>query len=182
MDVFEIEKCLDSFSILVDTREQPSERAEKRYSSFSVPYRRQKLDYGDYTYNFTLPDGKELFEPNMNVVGDCVIERKADLVELSQCFCQSRERFKREFERAKENHSKVYLLVENASWENLINGKYNTKFNPKAYFSSITSYMARYDINVIFCKSETSGEMIKNILYREAKERLQNGFYDNMGV
>lgn len=177
MDIFDIRKCLDSMQIIVDTREQPSDRAEKRYSSFSVPYTRQTLGFGDYTYNFTLPSGKCLYEPNTTVQGHCVIERKADLVELSQCFCQSRERFTKEFEKAKEAGSSIYLLVEDASWENLINGRYKTNFNAKAYLASITAWMARYNVKIIFCKAETSGKMIQEILYRELKERLEGGFY-----
>lgn len=165
--------------IVVDSNEQPSDRALKRYESFCVPYRVQKIDYGDYTYNFKLPSGKRIYEPNTRLYPPVSIERKADLVELSQCFCQSRERFTREFERAKQNGAKMYLLVENASWENLINGKYATKYNPKAYFASITAWQDRYGIQTIFCKQETSGKIIKEILYRELKERLEKGYYDS---
>lgn len=41
MNQFEIQDCLDSMEILIDTREQPSKRAEKRYKSFSVPFNRK---------------------------------------------------------------------------------------------------------------------------------------------
>lgn len=178
MELFDIENCLKSMSIIVDNREQPSKKAEQRYSSFSVPYSRQTLSYGDYTYNFILPNGKPLFEPNTTVQGHCIVERKMNLEELSQCFAQQRDRFTREFKRAAENNSSVYLLVENASWENLINGKYKTKFKHQAYFASITAWMARYNCKVVFCKSETSGKLIQEILYRELKERLERGEYD----
>lgn len=177
MDIFQIESCLKSMQIVVDTREQPSKRAEERYNAFSAPYKRQTLSYGDYTYNFRLPSGEWLFNADETIKGHAVVERKQDLMELSQCFCQSRARFEREFERAKECNAAIYLLVENASWENLINGKYATKFNPKAFLASITAWMARYDIKIIFCKAETSGKLIKEILYRELKERLENGKY-----
>lgn len=177
MNNFEIDEVLDSMSILVDTREQPSKRAEKRYQSFSVPYQRMKLEYGDYAYNFSFR-GSALYDGTHKVFPHVVIERKQDLNELSQCFCQSRDRFEREFMRAIDNNASIYLLVEDASWENLINGKYKTRFNPAAYFSSITAWMARYNMKVIFCKSETSGKLIKEILYRELKERLQRGEYD----
>ena len=182
MNNFEIDDCLDSMQIIVDTREQPSERAQRRYESFCVPYTRQTMDYGDYTYNFCLPSGKWLFSASETIKGHVVIERKQDLAELSQCFCQSRGRFEREFQRTKENGATVYLLVEDASWENLINGKYSTRFNSKAFFASITAWMARYDIKIIFCKSETSGKLIKEILYRELKERLERGVYDGLEV
>ena len=173
MNNFEVASCLESMQIIVDSNEQPSERAFKRYNSFGVPYGVQKIDYGDYTYNFKLPNGKWIYEPNTRLYPPVSIERKADLVELSQCFCQSRERFTRGFERAKANKAKMYLLVENASWENLINGKYATKYNPKAYFASITAWQARYGIQTIFCKQETSGKLIKRNIVQRVKRTIR---------
>lgn len=177
MDQLDIENCLQSMTILVDTREQPSDRAKRRYDSFPCPYRRQTLDYGDYTYNFILPSGEELFCPSVKAAGAAIIERKMDLNELSSCFTHDRKRFTAEFERAKEHSAKSYLLVEDSNWENLINGRYKTKFNPKSYFASITAFMARYDITLLFCKHETSGKLIYEVLYRELKERLERGDY-----
>ena len=177
MGPLDIEQCLQSMSILIDTREQPSERAMRRYSDFPCPCRRQTLDYGDYTYNFVFPDGTELFKPTDRAAGVAIVERKMDLNELSNCLTHDRKRFVAEFDRAREHSAKIYLLVEDASWENLINGRYKTKFNPKSYFASVTAFMARYDISPIFCKQETSGKMIHQILYRELKERLERGEY-----
>lgn len=177
MEKLQIEACLKSMIILVDTREQPSDRAQRRYSAFPCPFRRQTLDYGDYTYSFTLPDGTELHPPGSRAKGSAIIERKMGLEELSTCLTHERSRFEAEFERAIANEASIYLLCENSTWENLINGRYATRFNPKSFFSSTTAFMARYRIQPIFCKSETSGKMIHQILYRELKERLENGYY-----
>ena len=38
--------------------------------------------------------------------------------------------------------------------------------------------MIRYNMNVIFCKEETSGRLIKEILFRDLKERLERGEFD----
>lgn len=176
MEQLQIEECLRSMVILVDTREQPSERAKRRYAAFPCPYRRQTLDYGDYTFSFVL-DGKEIYSASERVKGPAVIERKMNLEELSSCFTHDRKRFEAEMVRAKESGSAIYLLTENATWENLINGRYKTKFNSNSFFASITAFMARYGIQVIFCKNETSGRMIHQILYRELKERLERGDY-----
>lgn len=178
MDHFEIDSCLDSMQILVDTREQPSKRAEKRYNAFGCPHSRQKLNYGDYTYNFTLPDGKPLYGKNERIDPDVMIERKMNLEELSQCFCQGRKRFEREMQRAADHGAKIYLLVENATFENLLNGKYKTKFHPAAFTASLFAWSARYNMTPVFCKAETSGKLIKQILFRELKERLSKGLYD----
>lgn len=177
MEVLDIEACLKSMMILIDTREQPTERAEKRYQSFGVPYRRQKLDFGDYTYNFILPNGREYYEVSDSVHPHVMIERKMNLEELSSCLTHDRKRFEAEFERAKQNNSTIWLLVENANWENLSNGKYKTKFNPKAYMASLIAWSIRYDIKIVFCKAETTGRLIKEILYRELKQRLESGEY-----
>lgn len=178
MDKLAIEGCLKSMSVIIDSREQPSERAEQRYKSFGCDYRKQTLDYGDYTYNFILPNGKELFAPDERIKGQVVIERKMNLDELANCFTHDRRRFEAEFERIKENQAKAYLLVENANWELLLNGQYRSQFNPKSFKASTVAYMSRYNVPIIFCKSETSGKLIYEILYRELKEKLTNGFYD----
>lgn len=187
MQRLEIEHCLETMSILVDSAEQRTERAVKRYSAFTVPYRFQKIDFGDYTYNFQLPNGSELWEIGARVFPSVTIERKMNLEELSRCFTEKRDpksadlgvrnRFEREFVRASENNASVYLLIEDGSWEKLINGKYDTLYNPKAFLASFTAWMARYGYKPIFVKKELSGKLIQEILYRELKERLERGEY-----
>lgn len=169
MEGWQVDECLQSMEILIDSREQPSPRAERRYKSFLCPYKRHKLDYGDYSATFMLNGQERQIKT--------AIERKMNLEELSSCFTHDRERFKREFERAKADGASVYLLVEDATWENLINGKYNTKFNQKAFLASMAAWIARYDLKPIFCKKELSGRLIYEILYREMKERLERGDY-----
>lgn len=177
MEALEISACLDSLSIIVDTREQPSPRAKKRYQTFGVPHIRKKLEYGDYTYNFKFPDGRDLWSGSDHITPRVAIERKMNLEELSGCLTHSRKRFGAEFERAKAAGAKVYLLVEDASWEKLLAGRYATKFHPAAFFASLTAWMARYNTQIIFCKNEVSGKIIKEILYRELKEALEAGVY-----
>ena len=100
-----------------------------------------------------------------------------NLDELAGCYTRGRQRFQKEFERAQEQGSRIYLLCENASWENLLNGKYKSRMQANAFAASTLAWMIRYNMNVIFCKEETSGRLIKEILYRDLKERLENGQY-----
>lgn len=179
MSPLEKESVLASMTVLIDTREQPSRRAAARYKSFQIPYKRITLSYGDYSYTATLPDGSVINEPKGTVIpSGIVVERKMDLDELEGCFTRSRERFENEFRRATEAGCKVVLLVENATWENLINGRYHSKMAPKAYLASITAFMERYNVQVIFCREETSGRLIKELLYRNLKERIERGEFD----
>ena len=175
MDIFEQRAVLESFEVLIDTREQNTERARERYERMGVPVFRAKLNYGDYTYNATLPDGKKLFDTENPINPLCSIERKMSLDELAMCLGKDRKRFQREFERAKEAGARVILLCENASWENLINGRYRSKLNPNAYLGSLTAWSVRYGFQIVFCKEETSGRLIREFLYRDLKERLERG-------
>lgn len=175
MDVFEEKEVLKSFEILIDTREQDTARARRRYTAFGVPYRRGTLSYGDYTYDAVLPGGAHILDADKTVEPLCAVERKMNLDELAQCFTRGRKRFQNEFERAAANGCRITLLVENASWENLYNGKYRTKFNAAAFVGSVHAWANRYGMNLIFCKEETSGKIIRDILYRDLKERLERG-------
>lgn len=182
METFDKIETLESMVVLVDSREQPTTRAKKRYESFGFPYRRVTLSYGDYAYNCKLPNGKWLYDPDKTIKAKCIVERKMNLDELASCLTHSRARFEREFERAKENGARVFLLVENASWENLLAGKYRSKMNPSSFYGSLVTWIVRYDIQLIFCKEELSGRMIREFLYKDLRERIEKGEFDEMGA
>lgn len=167
MHPVEIENTLKTLTLIVDTREQDTARARRRFARIGLPYIRRALNFGDYSCFVTLPDGTEL-----DFSGSVSIERKMDLDEIIGCFTRHRARFAREFERAKEHHAKLYLLIENASWEKVLKANYRSKMNANALLASMTAWLARYDCQLIMCDELTSPRLIKEILYREAKERL----------
>lgn len=177
MEGYEIQNCLDSMKILVDSAEQPTGEYIRRCESFGVPYERRNLVYADYTYDCLLPSGSWLHDSDKPIKGHAVIERKMSLRELSGNLCQNWDRFCREFDRAKENGASVYLLVEDASWMKIITGKYGTKFNSKSYLHRLLKLISVYQIKPIFVHKELSGQMIYEILYRELKTRLESGEY-----
>ena len=169
-------EVLNTFQILVDNREQATPKAVERYKSFGVPYKRATLNYGDYCGIITLNDS-EIYDTAHSVKASCVIERKMSLDELAMCFTRGRDRFRREMERAASNGSTVYLLVENATYEGIIKHRYRSRFSPSAFLASLTAWTVRYNLRPIFCKADTSGQLIKEILYRDMKERLERGEY-----
>ena len=176
MDNFEVRDILKTFRILVDTREQNTQKAQERYESFGVPVERCVIDYGDYCANITLASG-DLYDTSVRVRPACCVERKMSLDELAMCFTRHRDRFEREFIRASKAGAKIFLLVEGASWEAIINHRYRSQYHPNAMVGSIVAWAIRYGMTPIFCKSGTSGRVIKEILYRDIKERLENGEY-----
>ena len=175
MDPLEVETALQSFKIVVDNREQITPKASERIKSFGVESVRATLSYGDYCGTILLPSGKWLHDTSRTITAKCVIERKMNLDELAACFTRGRDRFRREFERASSSNAKVYLLVENASWESIMNHRYRSKYHPQAFKASLIAWTVRYDMTPVFCKSDNSGVLIKEILYRDMKERLERG-------
>ncbi len=154
--------------VLVDTREQDTPRLRARLKDMGCSHERQKLNFGDYSAKFPLPNGEWL-----NLSDKVVIERKMSLDELCNCYCKERARFEREFLRAKNSEAKIYLLVENATWEKAYNGDYRSKMGSGALIASLCAWLARYNCQLIMCKPETSGKLIRDLLYREGKERLE---------
>lgn len=169
MHPIDIESTLKTMVICVDSREQDTEQSKRRYDDFGVPWERGKLDFGDYSAVFTLPNGEKF-----NLMGIASVEMKMSLDELCGCYTHDRARFEREFERAKAVNAKIILLIEDANWEKAYNGKYRSQMKPQALVASMLAWLARYDCQIIMCRAETSGRLIHDILYREAKERLTN--------
>lgn len=171
---FEIEKMLESMVVLVDTREQPGRRFQQRAKGFGYPFERCKLDFGDYSCKYTDLSGNEI-----SLDGKVSIERKMDLSELAMCFGKERLRFRREFERAAAAGAKVYLLIENDSWDKEYIGeygkseKYRSRFDPKALRASMLAWSARYNIHIHYCDEDIAGMLIGEILHYELKVLLE---------
>lgn len=178
MNPAEVERVLDSMTILRDTREQDTARARRRYKAFGLPCEKAVLDYGDYTCNAEIEPGKSLFDVSERIFPLCAIERKMNLDELAQCFTKDRKRFEAEMVHCRNRGGRMFLMIENGSWEHLILGKYRSRFRSTAFLASLTAWMIRYNLQVIFCKEDTSPVLIREILYRDLKERLTKGEFD----
>lgn len=163
MDPFEVRDSLESLTVLVDTREQDTLAFRRRMKALGCPYIRKKLNYGDYSVRCDKADLSSVV----------AIERKLDLSELANCYCRERERFTREFERAREDGAKLYLLIERGNWEKAYDGDYRSKMAPSALVASMQAWLARYNCQILFCEAKTTGKLIRDILYRELKEYLE---------
>lgn len=172
----EIEQMLSSMVILTDSREHPGKEFDKRSEGFNCPFERAKLNFGDYSCAFT-----NLYGVRERIDKMVAIERKMDANELGMCFGKERARFQREFERAKESGARLYLLVEDETWEKIYSGKYGSgekyrcQLPPKAMTASIHAWTVRYGMHLRLCKKETSGKIIRDILHYELKEYLESG-------
>lgn len=166
----DIEILLKSMTVVVDTREQVWSHIESGLMTLKYPYERVKLDYGDYTCKLPALDGVP-----MMLSDEVVIERKANLDEIAGNFTTDRRRFEAEFIRAKAVGVKVFLLIENASWADILTGNYRSGLKPNAFAAALLSWQAKYNLTVMFSRQEDSARIIAGTLYYWLRARLEGG-------
>lgn len=161
----EAEECLNNMIFVVDRREQPTKALEKRLE-YLQPNVRETLNAGDYTAKTLLPDGTWFYVPS-------AVERKMSLTEIAGNLTRERDRFKAEFNRASERGIRLYILIEQASWEAAYSGAYRSQMKPQSMIASLLTWSARYGCSVLMCeRSETGGKLIRDILRYEMREAL----------
>lgn len=168
----ELDKIIskDNIVILVDSREKANKHITEEFERQGINYRVCALESGDYSFELkAIPD---LDIPHtMDFRQDVMIERKNGLEEISSNFTAGRERFNDEFGRAWA--VKKYLLVEDGSYEKILNHDYRTEYKPNSFFASLLSFDARYDLHVCFASKETSAILIYNICKYTLREILK---------
>lgn len=133
-------------TLLVDTREKNWNHIKKYCDKAGLRYKTKALPYGDYS--FLIPANDELNIPrDLVFYNDIVIERKGSLEELSGNLTQQRDRLEKELTLAPKH--KV-LIIENATYGDMVSGNYKTRYNNKAFWASIHSFWHKYDIPIIF--------------------------------
>ena len=114
---------------ICDSREQPTQALERRLS-YLQPYERETVNAGDYTAKTLLPDGTWFYLP-------VAVERKMSLTEIAGNLTRERDRFRAEFNRASEHGIRLYILIEQASWEAAYSGAYRSKMKPQSLIASL---------------------------------------------
>lgn len=160
----ELAEELKKLTVICDTREQ-DRHVEDYLAQTNIPHITRKLDTGDYSCAID----------QISFERDVVVERKANLDEICGNFTAERERFEREFTRAKAYGTKVYLIIENATWSDIFLANYRSKLPAKSLIASLLSWMVRFNITVLFCKPNETGRIIYGIFYYYARERLLYG-------
>ena len=168
----ELNKILskDNIVILVDSREKANRHILDVFEREGVQYRVVTLESGDDTFELKAIPELDI-DHTMDFRQDVMIERKNSLDEISGNFTKGRERFNDEFGRAWA--TKKYLLIENGSYEKILDHDYRTEYNPSSFFASLLSFDARYDLHICFASKDTSALLIYNICKYTLREILK---------
>lgn len=163
----ELNEELSKLTVIADSREQINNHITGYLDSKGIPCITRKLDTGDYSCQI----GDKSLEETV------CIERKHGLDEIAGNITQGRDRFEREFLRAKAYGTKVFLIIENASWDDIYLQNYRSKLSPKSFLGTLLSWQVKFNITIIFCDKRNTPKLLYGILYYYAREVLlhQNG-------
>lgn len=166
----ELEQLVKSIVILVDTREKQNAHIIEWLDKKKIPHRSKALSNGDYS--FYVPANPDLnIDRDLYFDHEIMIERKGSLEELSGNFSQQRARFEEEMA----TYSGLkYLLVENANYQDVVDGKYDTKFSNKAYLASLHTFNQRYGLQLMFMPDPSySGWFLYGVFTYYLKHKLR---------
>lgn len=169
----ELKTLLNSLTVIIDTREQENDHITEYLTKKKIPYKGQKLDYGDYS--FMLPANPKLsIMRDIYFTGDIVVERKAHLEELSgNLTVDGGVRFESELIRS--HGAKFYLLIENATYSDVVMGNYDTQYKKESFVARLKTFESRYGISTDFASSNCSGNFIYYTFKHWLREKLKNG-------
>jgi ERCC4-type nuclease len=135
--------------ILVDTREKDLHIVSK-LERLGIPYKRQKLNYGDYSFELR----------GISYANKVVIERKGSIDEIIGNFTKGRDRFRREFERSR--GCKVVLIIE-ASESDIDGRNYRSRMDPSELKSFIRTWCYKFGLGFSFIDKSDACQFVLGV-------------------
>lgn len=135
--------------ILYDSREKENKHILKAFNKAGIELKRIKLNVGDYSFIWK----DKSFESRI------VVERKHCIDEIIMNITKGKARFKREFERAIKNKTKVILMIEDTK-ENLENHKYRSMMKPSDFTKALNSWKYKYQFDVHWVEKDKAADFI----------------------
>lgn len=161
---------LRSIVILVDTREQKNSHITEYFDRKKIPWKSKALNNGDYS--FYIPQNSDLnIDRDMYFDNEIIVERKNSADELAGNFTKHRTRFEEEMATFS---GKKYLLIENSTYDDIVNGKYRSEYAAKSYLATLHTFNHRYSLEIMFMpQSEMSGLWIYSTFMYWLREKLR---------
>jgi len=155
-----VKEILKDIVILIDSREKVNQHITDYFTANNIKFKEHKLEFGDYS--FMVP-ANEYWQQDIYFTNHILIERKNSLEELSGNFSADRLRLENEFAAIYDKKVKLYVLIENATLNDMITGNYKTDYNKNAFTGSFLSFQDRYNFVTKFIPNNKTGFLIHNI-------------------
>ena len=158
----EVKKILDNLTILVDTREKANSHIIEFFNKKKIPYKIQKLDFGDYSCY--IPKGTiDKFTTDIYFTNDFVIERKANIDEIASNLKDDAARLKKELAHLNMYQIKYLIYVEDKNFEeNLRTGNFMSNYDPYTLMRRLYCLESEYNTAFIGLDKSVMGSKIAN--------------------
>lgn len=103
------------------------------------------MEYGDYSFYVPADESLGIFR-DLYFDNEIIVERKANLDEIIGNLTGDKNRLKKELALAP---PKKILIIEDASYADMVNGKYRSSFSAKSMFGSYHSLWHEFDVPII---------------------------------
>lgn len=142
----EIDKLCKSITVLVDTREKSNQHIIDWFDKKKIPWKSKALTNGDYSF-FVPADETLHIQRDLYFDKEIMVERKRNLDEVGSNFTTYRTRFEEEMATYP---GKKYLLLENSTYGQIVQGDYRNKLSEKAFLASVHTFNHRYDLEIVY--------------------------------
>ena len=204
----ETKNILDNLTILIDTREKANSHIINFFNKKKIPYKVQKLDYGDYS--IMMPQGsfggqtRDIYFTN-----DIVLERKFCIDEIAMNLKDKKtnineikqeiidllgkqylekvlksdyNRFKQELTSINKYGITFKILIEDSDFdENIRLGNYRNQYEPKTLYSRLKSLESEFRTTIRPVNKLYMGSEIFNTLKYGVRNKLvHEGYIDEL--
>lgn len=168
----EINEILKTLTIVMDTREKQASHILEYFNKKGVPVKIQKLDIGDYS---AMIPANETLGIKRDVYLNSFVERKAHIDEITGNLQKDKQQaFINELIRSQGNN--FVLFVEDPLFDrNLAQGKYRSKYDPKALRGRLDSLQAKYNFEIRPVEKDMMGHVLYHRFFYQARHLLKTG-------
>lgn len=152
---------LSHLVILADTREQNNSHILDYFNDNNIKCEKKSLKTGDYSFKITACEELGILR-DMYFTDTICIERKNSVSEIASNLCEKDDRFFKELNRMI-NIPYCYILIENDSLGDVINGNYKSKLNPTSMLRTLLTVQKRSGFYLYFVDTDTTGQLIYEI-------------------
>ena len=171
----EIKKIFTNYTIIVCDSREKDKSIQETYNKFNIHNTTEKLNYGDYSIKI-IPN--PILKNKEDILFNISVERKASLDELAGNLTRGKDRFFNEMERCKNDNGTMVIMIEDASYDDIVQHNYRSELSPKAFLALLHTIYSRYGIPFIFIDKKASSFFIYNYLKYFCREWLKD--YDDI--
>jgi ERCC4-type nuclease len=163
----------EHFVILVDTQEKVNQHITDYFDERQIKWKNKSLQTGDYSLLVTKCEELGIMM-DMYFTDELCIERKGSLDELVGNFANASKDEGRVFREFRRMYGGVrnYLIVEDASIEDVLLGNYRSNMNSTAVLRTILSLQVKNGLTPLFVKKEATPKLIYELCLSALKAHI----------